>query len=200
MAVSASSAFPVLVGEPGLRPARLRVQCWPLDPRLPWVPSRLRPTVAVGEVAVRSDVLRILRLGPGEWQVIGDVLAVDALAGELSAAGLAPGAAGTVPDAAGTVPGDDPGNATVSVTVVTDAWQSLSVSGRAARDVLAKGCSIDLHPLRFGVRRATRTRLAGIAAVLECADALDRFALHVASSYRDYLKSWLDDAVLEYGF
>lgn len=77
---------------------------------------------------------------------------------------------------------------------VSDALAVLEVQGASARELLSKGCGLDLHPRVFGVGQCARTRFAQIPVVLICIDDLHRFELYVARSYAQYLRAWLVDA------
>ena len=67
------------------------------------------------------------------------------------------------------------------------------------RDVLAKGCSIDLHPGVFGGGRSAQTTLgqAGVV-LLALSGAGDDYVVLVRSSFAGYLADWLLDAALEF--
>ena len=73
----------------------------------------------------------------------------------------------------------------------------LRLGGPAARQVLAKGCSIDLHPRVFGAGQSAQTNL-GQAGVVLLALGEDEFAVLVRSSFAGYLATWLLDASLEH--
>jgi sarcosine oxidase subunit gamma len=75
----------------------------------------------------------------------------------------------------------------------------LRLTGARVRDVLAKGCSIDLHPRVFGRGRGVQTTL-GLAGVvlLALSDAGDDYLVLVRSSFAAYLADWLLDAALEF--
>jgi sarcosine oxidase, subunit gamma len=73
----------------------------------------------------------------------------------------------------------------------------LRISGARAREVLAKGCSIDLHPRAFPAGRSAQTTL-GQAGVVLLSLGEEGFAVLVRSSFAGYLASWLLDASLEY--
>ncbi|MEO1292017.1 MAG: sarcosine oxidase subunit gamma family protein, partial [Pseudomonadota bacterium] len=53
-----------------------------------------------------------------------------------------------------------------SVTDVSDARQVFEVKGEGAREVLAKGTPIDLHPAAFRLGQFRRTRVGAVAAGL----------------------------------
>jgi sarcosine oxidase subunit gamma len=77
---------------------------------------------------------------------------------------------------------------------------TLRLSGPDARDVLAKGCSLDLHPRMFRKGTAAQTML-GLAVVVLIAlddDGTD-YGILVRSSFARYLADWLIDAAEEFG-
>jgi sarcosine oxidase, subunit gamma len=76
---------------------------------------------------------------------------------------------------------------------------TLRLSGSHARDVLAKGCALDLHPKVFGVGSAAQTMLgqAGIV-LLALDDGACDFRILVRSSFARYVVAWLLDAMAEY--
>jgi sarcosine oxidase, subunit gamma len=82
-------------------------------------------------------------------------------------------------------------------TNVSDALTCIEIDGADVRDLLAKGCSLDLHPPQFPPGRAARTRLAGMPVVVHCTGA-STFKCIVTLSYTVYLLSWLADAMLEF--
>jgi sarcosine oxidase, subunit gamma len=75
----------------------------------------------------------------------------------------------------------------------------LRLTGARVRDVLAKGCSIDLHPRVFGRGSSALTTLgqAGVV-LLALSDAVDDVVVLVRSSFAGYLADWLLDAALEF--
>jgi sarcosine oxidase subunit gamma len=76
----------------------------------------------------------------------------------------------------------------------------LRLTGARVRDVLAKGCSIDLHPRVFGRGSSVQTTLgqAGVV-LLALSDGGDEYLVLVRSSFAGYLADWLLDAALEFG-
>ncbi|KOX13322.1 sarcosine oxidase subunit gamma [Nocardiopsis sp. NRRL B-16309] len=76
---------------------------------------------------------------------------------------------------------------------------TLALSGPHARDVLAHGCAIDLHPSAAPTGTCVQTLLARAGVVLRVDDAeCDAFTLLVRSSFAEYLAAWLCDASVEY--
>ena len=86
-----------------------------------------------------------------------------------------------------------------SIVDVTDGLCALSLSGKHVRDVLAKGCQIDLHPNQFGAGACAQTLLSHAGITLVCLDE-DTFLLIGRTSFAAYIAAWLADASLEYGF
>ena len=86
-----------------------------------------------------------------------------------------------------------------SVVNVTDGLCAFSLSGAHVRDVLAKGCPLDLHPKAFGPGASAQSLLSHAGVTLACIDA-DSFILIGRTSFAAYIAKWLGDAALEYGF
>jgi sarcosine oxidase, subunit gamma len=86
-----------------------------------------------------------------------------------------------------------------SATDVSAQRIGLRLTGARVRDVLAKGCSIDLHPRVFGPGSSAQTSLgqAGVV-LLALSDAGDDYVVLVRSSFAGYLADWLLDAALEF--
>jgi sarcosine oxidase subunit gamma len=82
-------------------------------------------------------------------------------------------------------------------TNVSQAFARLEIDGPEVRDLLAKGCSLDLHPSQFAPGRSARTRFAGMPVIVHCT-AATLFECIVTLSYSDYLLAWLDDAAVEF--
>ena len=86
-----------------------------------------------------------------------------------------------------------------AVTNITDALAAFHLKGTAVRQVLAKGCAIDLHPGSFTSGDAAQTLLSH-AAVTMLAVAENELIVICRTSFAPYLHDWLLDAALEYGF
>ena len=86
-----------------------------------------------------------------------------------------------------------------SATDVSAQRIALRLRGTRVRDVLAKGCSIDLHPRVFG-RGSSAQSTIGLAGVvlLALSDGGDDYLVLVRSSFAGYLADWLLDAALEF--
>jgi sarcosine oxidase, subunit gamma len=86
-----------------------------------------------------------------------------------------------------------------AVTDVSAQRTTLELSAPRARDLLAKGCSLDLHPRAFGPGRCAQTDLGRANVVLHQVDEGPTYELLVAGSLAAYLAAWLADAMEEYG-
>ena len=76
---------------------------------------------------------------------------------------------------------------------------TLRLRGSRVRDVLARGCAIDLHPRVFRRGHSAQTTLgqAGVV-LLALSDAGDDYLVLVRSSFAGYLADWLLDAAFEF--
>ncbi|MER7640226.1 sarcosine oxidase subunit gamma family protein [Streptomyces sp. NPDC126522] len=127
---------------------------------------------------VRAGELTVLWLGPDEWLVVGAPDTERDLEQRIRAAA-----------------GDDH----VSVTDVSAQRTTLLVSGARARDLLAHGCPLDLHPRAFGPGRCAQTMLARAQVVVVARDEPGSgFWVLVRSSFAGYLTDWLLDAAADY--
>jgi sarcosine oxidase subunit gamma len=68
------------------------------------------------------------------------------------------------------------------------------LAGDGVEDVLAQGCSLDLHPTAFAPGRCAQTLLAKAQVILHRRDA-ETFRILVRPSYAPYLRAWLEDAI-----
>ncbi|MFJ9539080.1 sarcosine oxidase subunit gamma [Streptomyces sp. NPDC101225] len=128
--------------------------------------------------AVRAGESTALWLGPDEWLVVGP-----------------PGSQGELESRVREAAGDEH----VSVTDVSAQRTTLLVAGPRARDLLAHGCSLDLHPRAFGGGRCAQTTLGRTQVVLVARDEPRAgFWVLVRSSFAGYLAHWLLDAATEY--
>ena len=121
---------------------------------------------------------RVYWLGPDEWLILTSVEGAAGLGSELAEA-LA-GFHAAINDVSG-------GNV------------ALCVSGVDARTVLAKGCTLDLHPREFGPGQCARTGLAKATVLLGVLDDTSSYTIVVPRSFSDYLCRWLVHAARPHG-
>jgi sarcosine oxidase subunit gamma len=120
----------------------------------------------------------VIWLGPDEWLVTGTSLTGPELEARLRDAVSSHGGAAV----------DVSGQRT-----------TLRLRGTNCRDVLAKGCAIDLHPSAFGGGAAAQTTLSRAGVILLAVDTRRAdYRILVRSSFARYLADWLLDAAEEY--
>ena len=74
---------------------------------------------------------------------------------------------------------------------------TFELSGPVAREVLEKGCPLDLHPRTFEVGTAYLTLIGSVLVILwKVTDEL--YWIHPRSSFADFLGRWLLDAMAEF--
>ncbi len=86
-----------------------------------------------------------------------------------------------------------------AVTDVSDSLCAMSLTGSAVRNILAKGCSLDLLPSKFGAGKCAQSLLAH-AGITLMALSDNAFILICRTSFAPYVHDWLVDAALEYGY
>lgn len=121
--------------------------------------------------------LAVLWLGPDEWLVVTPDGSQAALAVRLRSA---------------------LSNRHAAVTDVSDARATFDVSGPCSRDLLRKGCAVDLHPREFTTGHSVVTALGRVRVILRQTAELPAYRVWVDRSNADYLWSWLSDAALEF--
>jgi sarcosine oxidase subunit gamma len=128
--------------------------------------------------SVRTDTLTAIWMGPDEWLIT---------AGTGSAATLETQLRSAV---------SEHGGAAVDMSAQRT---TLRLRGADARDLLAKGCSLDLHPTVFrkGMAAQTMLALAGVV-LIALDDAGTDYRILVRSTFARYLADWLIDAAEEF--
>jgi sarcosine oxidase subunit gamma len=127
--------------------------------------------------AVKAGKNNILWLGPNEWLVVTP----EGKQGEAEAAlRLA-------------LEGQH-----VSIVDGTDARTTIRLHGANARDVLMKGCPLDLHPRAFGPGQCAQTILAKADVLIHQLDDTPTYDIYVLCSFSRYLWDWLADAAKEF--
>jgi sarcosine oxidase, subunit gamma len=134
-----------------------------------------------------SETATAIWLGPDEWLITSPVRTPEELETGLRSAI-------SLQDTVG-------GGAKFGGSVVDVSAQrtTLRLRGEHARDLLAGGCSLDLHPRMFGRGAAAQTLLGQAGIVLMALDDTGtHYQIVVRSSFAGYLTSWLLDAATEY--
>ena len=76
-------------------------------------------------------------------------------------------------------------------TDVSSGFTTLVIAGAAARDFLAKGWTLDLHPRAFGPGHCAQSSLARAPVLLLQRSAAPTFEALVRRSFADHLWAWL---------
>lgn len=139
----------------------------PFPAYLAGIPLPLMPN----RVAVAGG-LRVLWLGPDEWLVVAEGDAPDLL-----------------PRLARAVTG-----LRAAVTDLSSSRAIIELGGTGARDLLAAGCGLDLHPRIFGPGRCAQTLLARVPVILDQLDDAPHYRVLVRRSYARWLVDWMIDA------
>jgi sarcosine oxidase subunit gamma len=162
--------------EPFLAMVDLRVH--PAGPGAQSAAARLGTPLPGPNTWAATEAGAVAWLGPDEWLVTSAVAAPEALEADLRAA--------VVPH----------GGAAVDVSAQRTA---LRLHGARTRDLLAKGCALDLHPRAFGAGACAQTTVghAGVV-LLALGGSGEDFRVLVRSSFAGYLADWLLDAALEF--
>jgi sarcosine oxidase subunit gamma len=134
------------------------------------------PLVA-NTVAAAGDV-RIFWLGPNEWWVVGT---------DARRAGLIDGLRQSF------------AGQHTNVTDVSESRTVITLSGPAARDVLVRGISNDLHPRAFGPGQCAQTSLSRTNVLLHQLDNTPSYEIYVLKSFSDYLWRWIGLIAEDFG-
>lgn len=121
-----------------------------------------------------GDGVKVLWLGPTEW-VVEHLPTVEVAARAARACG----------------------DTLHHVADVSEGRVVFELEGPKAREVLNKGCSLDLHPQAFGAGQCAQTLLHHANILLE-ATGPDRYRFYTDRSIARWVAAWLDDAMLEY--
>ena len=74
----------------------------------------------------------------------------------------------------------------------------IGLAGPNAREVLMKGCSLDLHPRAFRTGRVDQSSLGRVHVMLHLRDDRPAFDIYVHRSFADYCWRWLEQASAEF--
>ncbi len=126
-------------------------------------------------VATTGDV-SCLWLGPDEWMLVAP-----------------PDQRLTIEAALRSALGDHPG----AIVDVSANRTVIELSGSSARDLLANGCAIDLHPRAFAPGRGAQTMLGKAQVIIHQTADTPAFQIYGRASFATYLADWLLDAASE---
>jgi sarcosine oxidase subunit gamma len=117
-------------------------------------------------------------LGPDEWLIV----AADGEAAPLEQA----------------IRAARPGDPWLSVVDLSQSYAALLLSGPRTRELLAKGCPLDLHPRAFGSGSCAQSTLAKARVLLRAVEDGAAVEVWFRNSFTDYAVRWLIDASAEF--
>lgn len=131
-----------------------------------------------GSRAVEGPQVSFIGYGPGQWLAVSETLSGDALARDLAARlkGLA------------------------SISDQHAGRTVLRLSGPRARDVLAKGLPIDLHPRAFGPGSAATSTISLMGVQLWQVDETPTYDIALFRSVSESFWRWLTASATEFGY
>ena len=137
------------------------------------ITNAIRTTLPTTPNTVSSSSIEAYWLGPDEWQIIvpdeqvsGVLDAVDAAIGGKHAA----------------------------LNDISGGQVALQIAGPQGVELLAKGCTLDLHPDVFGIGQCAQTGLGKAPILIARRSESPVFDIVVRSSFADYLQQWLSRA------
>jgi sarcosine oxidase subunit gamma len=86
-----------------------------------------------------------------------------------------------------------------AMTNVSGGQTVVVLGGANVRDVLAKGCPLDLHPRAFGDGQCAQTHLAKAPILIRPLERATAYEIVVRRSFAGYFRVWLEDAAAEFG-
>jgi len=156
-----------LFEEHGLQQIGLRLRP-PFSAYMAGLPLPLEPNRVAAMGAMRS-----LWLGPDEWLLTAPENATPGLFGRLQRA---------------------VGGRRAAVTDLSSSRAVIAVAGERARDLLAAGCGLDLHPRVFAPGQCAQTLFARVPIILDQVGAQPQYRLFVRRSYARWLCAYMIDA------
>jgi sarcosine oxidase subunit gamma len=127
-------------------------------------------TLPVAPNTTEGKDTRVFWLGPNEWLCVGATGIVDEYQKSLGEALLDQFAA---------------------VNDLSGGLVSYRLSGEHVRELLATGCTLDLHPTVFRPGCCAQTSVAKAAVLLSITDQDESFDVVIRRSFADYLWQWL---------
>ena len=126
--------------------------------------------------SIMVDSIQIFWIGPHKWWIIetGQRHRAESIASHL---------------------GND-----AAVTTQGHGRTCIRLSGPSARDLLAKGCTLDFHPSRFSTGHCAQPSLGHANTLINCIDDEPIFGLFVLRSYAVSFWEWITDAAGEFGY
>ncbi len=129
------------------------------------------PLPVVPNTSAHGTCCDVLWLGPTEWLLAGTI---DKVIGNLEAKGAL-------------------------LTDVSHGRVIVQIEGSEARNLLAKGCALDLHPRCFRKGFCAQTSIAKVNVLLHQIEE-SIFDIYIGRSYALYFWEWLTESAAEFGY
>ncbi|MEP3196839.1 MAG: sarcosine oxidase subunit gamma family protein [Lentilitoribacter sp.] len=85
------------------------------------------------------------------------------------------------------------------VSEQSDSRVCIRISGKYARELLSRGCRLDLHPSVASPGFCAQTPIAQIGVLLHQVDALPTYDFYIYSGFAHSFWHWLDDTAKQFG-
>jgi len=85
-----------------------------------------------------------------------------------------------------------------AVTDISAGQTIIRIGGDCAREVISKGCTLDLHPRVFNKGQCAQSGIAKVSVLIRHVDDVPTFDVVVRRSFAEYLWMWFKDAAAEY--
>jgi sarcosine oxidase subunit gamma len=141
--------------------------------------AALAKKLKIGDTPGKASVTKTftaLPLSPGQWMLVASSGADGTFAQSIT---KAIGALGYVSEQ-------------------SDSRVCLSVSGEKARQVMAKGCRLDLHPSVVDTGFCAQTQMAQVGVLIHQSDDQPTYDLFVYSGFAASFWDWLEEASAEF--
>ena len=125
-----------------------------------------------------ADALLAIWLGPDEWLLLAERQESGSLVAEMQA------------ELTGHL---------ASVVDISTGQTVIRLRGPSTRDVLARGCALDLDPAVFAPGACAQTLLARAQVLLLAVDSAPTVDVIVRRSFAPYVAAWLEDAGSQHG-
>ena len=86
----------------------------------------------------------------------------------------------------------------VAVNDISSGQTIIRLRGPRARDLLSKGCPLDLHPRVFGPGQCAQSHIGKSNALIIQVDDAPTYDIIVRRSFADYLARWMLHSGMEY--
>jgi sarcosine oxidase subunit gamma len=131
----------------------------------------------IANTAVDAGARRIMWMGPNEWLIVAPNGEAGSLVSQLRR---------------------EFGANHASAVDVSESRTVITLAGPKAREFLARGVTLDLHPRAFKVGQCAQTGMSRCNILLHLIDDRPSFDIYVLKSFADYLWQWSERAAAQF--